>query len=334
MSNLTFQEKLIEGLQNGDIDLADSGVTVDTITIAQYEVVRQRGLELLQSTDFTSIAGTITPESFAEGTPQCDIDEAIATFEAYARQDYTPQINATNQALNLLGGFSPDTPLLEALAQTEPFPYQPYLGPGSVTNPVVPTEPVEPTEPTTPVAPTAPNVTAGTVGDDRLKGSSDADTIRGKAGDDTLIGRGGDDKLIGGGGADTVKGGRGDDTVKGGGGADDLKGNGGADNIKGGGGGDTVKGGGGNDIINGGGGADLLIGGGGGDMFVFTGRSGADWINAFQFGLDKLDIRQTSDFASLDIEQVQGGALISFEGGEVLLAGRLANAISEDDFMF
>ena len=36
MSDKSINEKIIEGLENGDILLADPGVTVETITIAEY----------------------------------------------------------------------------------------------------------------------------------------------------------------------------------------------------------------------------------------------------------------------------------------------------------
>ncbi|WP_157033362.1 calcium-binding protein [Belnapia moabensis] len=53
---------------------------------------------------------------------------------------------------------------------------------------------------------------------------------------------------------------------------------------------DTLKGAAGLDTITGGTGADLMTGGAGADLFTFKTGDGADIINDFQLGVDRLSI--------------------------------------------
>ena len=69
MSNATLQEKIVEGLEDGEIFFADPGVTIATISIAEYAVVRKRGLETLQQTDFSMIDGGLGPATFRRVRP-------------------------------------------------------------------------------------------------------------------------------------------------------------------------------------------------------------------------------------------------------------------------
>lgn len=109
----------------------------------------------------------------------------------------------------------------------------------------------------------------GTIGNDRLIGSSGADYMYGDAGDDYLRGAGGTDFLRGSYGNDTLDGGWGNDFLSGGQDNDILFGGPGRDILLGGSGDDVIDGGTGDDVISGGLGADRLTGGEGADRFVF-----------------------------------------------------------------
>lgn len=170
----------------------------------------------------------------------------------------------------------------------------------------------------------APQV--GTPANDRVQGSVNSDVIRGLGGDDTLLGGKGADRLSGGDGSDRLRGGLGRDRLRGGSGADTLKGNGGgdrlvggadddrllggngADTLSGGRGDDQLLGGDGPDQLNGGAGADrlmgdqgrdVLTGGRGRDRFVLQSGLGADLIQDFQPGQDRLELPRGIDVGDL-----------------------------------
>jgi Ca2+-binding RTX toxin-like protein len=87
----------------------------------------------------------------------------------------------------------------------------------------------------------------------------------------------------------TLTGNSANNILDGGLGNDWLNGGAGADTLNGGDGNDTLKGGDGNDILNGGTGIDTLNGGAGTDSFVFgTLAGGADGVQDFLSGVDKL----------------------------------------------
>lgn len=172
----------------------------------------------------------------------------------------------------------------------------------------------------------------GTIGNDRrLAGSRKDDVIDADAGNDRLFGKGGGDVLLGDEGRDILKGGGGADTLIGG--DKDDKGN---DKLFGQNGNDVLQGGGGRDLLDGGHGSDTLTGGADGDRFVFYGRkSGADVITDFGKG-DVIDLTAYDDlhFRDLDISREDGGTLVAWDGGSVLLVDVAIKHIEASDFDF
>ncbi|MGF1552556.1 MAG: DUF4214 domain-containing protein [Paracoccaceae bacterium] len=106
-----------------------------------------------------------------------------------------------------------------------------------------------------------------------------------------------------------VTGGSGDDTLLGG--SDD----------------DSITGGAGDDTIDGQDGDDELTGGAGLDTFVFSG--GDDIVTDFTDGEDSID---GVDFGDATIEDVDGDAVISFDGDSLTLVGVSADDLDETDF--
>ncbi len=135
-------------------------------------------------------------------------------------------------------------------------------------------------------------------GFDSLHGGLGNDTLQGGNGNDTLAGAEGNDQLRGEVGNDTLWGGLGNDTMLGGIGADLVDGGAGNDWLRGELGNDRLVGGDGNDTLHGGYGNDVLAGGAGADMFIFQDGHGADTINGYQRGIDRLLI----DDALLDAD--------------------------------
>ncbi|CAN7438588.1 calcium-binding protein [Rhizobium sp. LjRoot254] len=89
----------------------------------------------------------------------------------------------------------------------------------------------------------------------------------------------------------------------------------------------VVKGFGGSDNIDGGAGRDTLTGGSEGDTFVFRNEGGRDTITDFEDHIDKIRIDGVigqSQFDDLEITDVKGGALIEYQGGEILVKGMAA----------
>lgn len=108
---------------------------------------------------------------------------------------------------------------------------------------------------------------AGSLGNDRLRGSNDSEVMLGFEGDDELQGKGGDDWLYGGPGNDLLAGGPGDDALWGEAGDDSLFGDGGRDRLHGGPGNDQIFGGDDDDWIGASEGSDRIDGGAGHDTF-------------------------------------------------------------------
>ena len=131
-----------------------------------------------------------------------------------------------------------------------------------------------------------------------IRTGSGADDIRLGAGDDVL-------RL--GAGADVGFGGAGFDSLFGGGGADLL--DGGAD-------GDDLSGGSGDDRLIGGAGNDYLRGGSGADVFVFARGSGADVLEDFTSGQDRIDLTAYG----VTFEQVMAAFVAGDEGVYIDLA--------------
>lgn len=174
-----------------------------------------------------------------------------------------------------------------------------------------------------------------TGGPDRIAGGAGAEIISGGGGNDTLLGRGGADTLRGGAGDDVLKGGGGGDLLNGGGGNDRLLGGPGADRLVGKGGADTLIGGAGADRIEGGRGADLMKGGGGADVFFVRRGDGADRIEGFQQGRDRIEIGAgADDFGDLAIRQNGEDAVIRFANVRLTILGQSAADFDATDFIF
>lgn len=136
---------------------------------------------------------------------------------------------------------------------------------------------------------------------ENLTGSAFADTLAGDRRDNVLDGGHGNDTLYGGpgGGDDLMLGGAGDDTIYGGRGADTL---------------------------TGGPGSDRLIGGPGADTFVFAPGHGADTVEDFATGMDRIDLAafDLDENFRLDFVFQDDGVLLDLtdvDGGTILLAG-------------
>lgn len=140
----------------------------------------------------------------------------------------------------------------------------------------------------------------GQAGNDQIHGDAGNDTLTGDTGNDTmfggldadvLTGGGGDDSLDGGSGNDSLNGGSGNDTLLGDAGNDTLLGDIGSDVLFGGAANDSLSGGNASDTLTGGIGTDTLNGGSGADVFVFQSiADGADLIEDFQLGIDRIDL--------------------------------------------
>lgn len=92
-------------------------------------------------------------------------------------------------------------------------------------------------------------------------------------------------------GSDTIDGFNFDDIIHAKGGGDTIYANGGNDTLRGEDGDDVMFGGDGDDIIVGGPGDDFMLGEAGADIFVFNDNDGEDWIDDFEVGVDKIDLR-------------------------------------------
>ncbi|MBD2140507.1 hypothetical protein H6F39_03715 [Anabaena sp. FACHB-1250] len=132
----------------------------------------------------------------------------------------------------------------------------------------------------------------GGVGNDILFGDFGDDILNAEAGNDLVFGDDGNDRLYGGDGSDELNGGIGKDFLYGGNNNDTLFGN--DDN-------DTLWGEAGNDILNGGKGNDILVGGANNDVFVIALSNGADIVQDFQDGLDRIGLSGGLLFTQLTI---------------------------------
>ncbi len=185
------------------------------------------------------------------------------------------------------------------------------------------------------------NVIGGNGGNNYIFGADGNDTIRGIGGDDNLDGDLGDDVIDGGvgndylfggsgSGSDTLIAGTGDDSADGGAGNDSLRGDAGAD---------LPLGGDGNDTIDGGAGDDILFGQAGADIFLYRVTDGADRINDFEIGVDKVRVLNSgiNSFSQLQALFVQNGAdsAIEFSAtAKITLQGVDFRLLSANDFIF
>lgn len=176
----------------------------------------------------------------------------------------------------------------------------------------------------------------GGTGNDLLRGGADDDLIRGDNGADRIYGDAGNDDLRGGRFHDTLYGGDGGDIVKGSIGNDTLKGGKGGDDLFGGDGRDKLQGGNGADSLNGNKGADTLIGGFGADTFVLGANWGADKIQDFQDGVDRIDVSNSgaSRFSDLTISDGADGAVITWGANTATLKNVAASDLDAGDLFF
>ncbi|MFA3917906.1 calcium-binding protein [Ruegeria hyattellae] len=179
------------------------------------------------------------------------------------------------------------------------------------------------------------NELRGVGGNDTLNGLQGNDKLIGDNGNDRLIGGDGADKLFGGNQNDTLIGNAGNDLLNGGNGNDRMFGSVGNDRLFGGDGDDRLFGGGWSDRLEGGRGGDFLDGGPGADTFRFGLMSGADTINGFEDGLDRLEIvGQAGGFGGLTITDSGNDLLIQHDNGSILLLGDAGLVLTGADFLF
>ncbi len=151
-------------------------------------------------------------------------------------------------------------------------------------------------------------------GNDTLNGGFGDDNLNGNKGNDIVNGENGNDVVQGGKGIDNVTGGLGNDFLNGNIGNDLVFGNEGADILHGGKDHDQLFGGAGNDVLFGDKGNDVLNGGTGADIFFFAGASGADVIQDFEQGSDKLQTASTV----VSIETQGGDTTVDLGGGNTI----------------
>jgi serralysin len=156
----------------------------------------------------------------------------------------------------------------------------------------------------------------------------------GGKGNDVLQGWKGNDVLVGSDGNDTLKGYTGDDTLLGSAGADSLHGNEGDDFLGGEAGNDTLRGDSGNDTLSGSTGTDRLYGGEGRDIFIFHKGDGADRLEDFEKGIDRIQIEAgvtAAELAALGKFDVTGRVYtLNLQDGD-LLSIRSAAAFTQAD---
>ena len=152
------------------------------------------------------------------------------------------------------------------------------------------------------------NPIVGTPQEDNLIGVEVPETIAGLAGNDFLKGNEGNDLLLGGEGRDSLIGDSGNDILLGGEGDDILLGEEGVD------------------ILRGDGGRDRLLGGAEGDLFLLSAETaassieGADRIEDFQVGSDRLGLTGQITQENLDLSVVEGNTAIALVGTDLVLA--------------
>jgi Ca2+-binding RTX toxin-like protein len=89
-------------------------------------------------------------------------------------------------------------------------------------------------------------------------------------------------------------------------------------------------------LLRGGTGDDALSGGADADRFEFGDGWGNDRITDFEIGLDRIDMSGVNGLTmhlQLAITDGPQGAQVAFAGQVLTLAGVVAGALTEDDFM-
>ncbi|MBC6436591.1 MAG: hypothetical protein GDA52_00315 [Rhodobacteraceae bacterium] len=151
-------------------------------------------------------------------------------------------------------------------------------------------------------------VIKGNGNNNSLAGTNGRDSINGYAGNDKIIGRKEDDIISGGSGDDSLIGNTGNDTLRG--------------NL-------------GDDTLIGGHGDDVLTGGTNADTFVFSSGHGNDTITDFEDGVDLIQITASGvGFDDLAIADDGSDAIVTWDGGSILLTGVAHTALTADDFVF
>jgi Ca2+-binding RTX toxin-like protein len=131
------------------------------------------------------------------------------------------------------------------------------------------------------------------------------------------------------------------DTISGKGGNDEIYGYSGNDMLYGNGGNDVLLGQEGVDTLNGGVGDDFLVGGAGADVYVFASTNeGADWIDDFSTGVDRIDLSAISSMEDLgDVlgvaEEWGGTTWLNFsQNNSIRLQNVSLASLSAGDFIF
>ena len=171
-------------------------------------------------------------------------------------------------------------------------------------------------------------------GNDSVAGDDDDDIIGARTGNDVVTAGSGDDMVFASTGNDTLHGGSGDDTLFGGADDDVINGGEGVDQLFAGAGDDTLAGGAGNDFIG-------LGTGAGSNTIVLAGEFGNDAVGNFGsddviriVGLtigDGTPVDADTDIADFAMS-INGGVLLSFDQGSVVLNGVSMDDLSADNF--
>jgi serralysin len=137
-------------------------------------------------------------------------------------------------------------------------------------------------------------------------------------------------------GDDSLKGNLADNVMDGNDGNDTLDGTSGMDAVRGGAGNDSLDGGVGDDSLDGGGDDDMLKGGDGDDQFRFAAGDGADRIKEFD-AVDRIDLTAIVALADIDdltFTEANGGLLVDYGAGTILLLGRVRADFDGGNFLF
>ncbi|MCV2891377.1 M10 family metallopeptidase C-terminal domain-containing protein [Ruegeria aquimaris] len=98
---------------------------------------------------------------------------------------------------------------------------------------------------------------------------------------------------------------------------------------------EEARGGFGNDTLIGNAENNVLIGNSGADVFVFLPNWGADRIEDFQIGVDKIELRDTGvGFDDLSLMSNQSGTLLSFNGNTIQIDNVMVSELQASEFLF
>jgi len=143
------------------------------------------------------------------------------------------------------------------------------------------------------------------------------------------------DKIIGNNFTDRIIGFTGNDSIWGSGGNDTLSGGSGNDYLSGGAGNDYIYGGVDNDRLAGGIGNDTLSGSTGADRFIYNSTDGADVINGYRDGIDRIEIKSGAErFSQVRVTDSGADTIIRFGTVKIALDDVDHRLIGSTDFIF